>query len=78
MQPQHQMRKRAVAEPIVPERILALPQNMKPVWVTCTVLLGWRIGMHGVNFEFYFCLDARKSVLNCHTHHSVVFATHLI
>jgi hypothetical protein len=46
--------------------------------VTCTVLLGWRIGMHGVNFEFYFCLDARKSVLNCHTHHSVVFATHLI
>ena len=60
MQPQLQMQKRAAGEPIVPESILALPQNTILVWVTCTVLLGWRIGMNGVNFEFYFYLDVMK------------------
>lgn len=45
MQQQLQMLKRAVGELIALESILVLPQNMKPVWVTCIVLLGWKTGM---------------------------------
>ena len=45
MQPQPQMQKKAVGELIALESILVLPRNMKLVWVTYIVFLGWKTGI---------------------------------
>ena len=58
MQQQHQMQKRAVGELTVLERILVLPKNMKLVWVTCIVLLGWKTGMQ--NISVFLCMLYEK------------------
>lgn len=57
MPPQPQVQMRAAGDAIAPESIPALHQDMKPVWVTCIVLPGWRTGMHNFImlkfFHFY-------------------------
>ena len=67
MPQQHQMQKRAVGELIVLESILVLPQNMKPVWVTCIVLLGWKTGMQ-IIFIFVFMLYKKGTKVACNYH----------
>ena len=39
------MQKKAAGVLTALESILVLPQNMRPVWETYTVLLGWKIGI---------------------------------
>lgn len=58
MLPLQQMQKRAAGEHIAPENILALHQNMKPVWVIFIVWLGWKIGMT----SSLFCLMCENMI----------------
>jgi hypothetical protein len=60
MQQQQQMLKRAVGELIALESILVLPQNMKPVWVTCIVLLGWKTGTQNMCLEIHVIGEGKQ------------------
>lgn len=51
-----QMRKRVAGERTVRVIFLVLPLNLKPVWVICIALLGWRTGIRVLWLLLLVCL----------------------